>query len=244
MPFSSAPCPASWPVPYTVRKSAQARSARLRVRPESGLEVVLPQGMPPDLVPGILERHRAWIERTLTAVCGSASPAPTATLPELLSLHGGRLELPLRWGAGVRRATLQEGLLLLPEQADAVNAGCRRLREWLRAYAKETLERNLLELAAEHSFQVSAVRVRWQKSRWGSCTVRGSISLNICLVFMPDDLCRHVLLHELAHTRHCNHSQAFWKTLFAAEPDALAQDKRLRLAWRHIPAWIWTPAND
>lgn len=244
MPFPSTPSLPSWPVPYTVRKSARARSARLRVRPESGLEVVLPQGMPPALVPGILERHRAWIERTLTAVCGGNPLGPAAALPKGLVLHGGRTELPLLWDAAVRRATLRDGQLLLPEKSDAVGAGCRRLREWLRGYAKENLQTNLLDLAARHDFRVGAMRVRWQKSRWGSCTVRGAISLNICLIFLPDDMCRHVLLHELAHTRHCDHSQAFWKTLFAVEPDALAMDKRLRRAWRHVPTWVWTPDGD
>ncbi len=235
--------PLPWPVPYSVRESARARHARLRVRPESGLEVVLPRGMSRALIPELLERHRVWIQRTLRAVCGEAGQAVVSGLPEVLSLHGGRVALPLRWGAAVRGAVLREGELLLPEGPDNLASGCRRLREWVRGHARETLDRTLRELAAAHGFRVRGVRVRLQKSRWGSCTASGDISLNLCLVFLPDELCRHVLLHELTHTCHCNHGPGFWKALFVAEPDALALDKRLRRAWMHVPGWIWLASH-
>jgi len=83
------------------------------------------------------------------------------------------------------------------------------------------------------------VRFRRQKSRWGSCTAKGALNLNTCLVFLPTELARHIILHELAHTKHLNHGQGFWKLLFSMEENALALDKRLRRAWRHVPEWMW-----
>ena len=94
-------------------------------------------------------------------------------------------------------------------------------------------------LANEHGFAYSGLGIRFQRSRWGSCSAKGNISLNACLIFLPERLTRHILLHELCHTRQLNHSPEFWKQLFAVAPDALAHDKAMRHAWRHVPAWVF-----
>ena len=116
----------------------------------------------------------------------------------------------------------------------------RRLREWVREEARVYLGGLLDSLAREHGFSYASLSIRFQRGRWGSCSARGGISLNACLLFLPERLARHILLHELCHTRQLNHSRAFWKQLFAVDPNALAHDKAIRHAWRHVPAWIFT----
>jgi predicted metal-dependent hydrolase len=66
------------------------------------------------------------------------------------------------------------------------------------------------ELAREHGLSYSGVKVRRMKSRWGSCNARNGINLNSWLVMLPAHLSDYVILHELAHTRHRNHSSRFW----------------------------------
>lgn len=83
------------------------------------------------------------------------------------------------------------------------------------------------------------MRVRFQRTRWGSCSAKGSINLNAALLFLPERLVRYILLHELCHTRELNHSPAFWKLVFAADPDALAKDKAMRGAWKYVPDWLY-----
>ena len=68
-------------------------------------------------------------------------------------------------------------------------------------------------LAKKHGFRYSRCSVRDVQSRWGSCTSRGSINLNIHLVLLPDILIDYVLLHELCHTVEMNHSDRFWALL-------------------------------
>ena len=222
-----------WPPPYSVRVSAKAAHARLRVLPDKGLEVVLPRGMDPSLAAAFVDRHKLWVMRALHRV-GAENPANIG-VPDNLTLHGGTLQLPLCFAGETRQ---DEALVLSGRREDAETA-FRQLRQWVRSYATRRLARELEELAQEHGFRFSGLRFGCQKSRWGSCTSQGIIRLNICLVFLPPEMSRHVLLHELAHTRHCNHGQQFWQTLFAVEPDAMALDKRLRKAWRLVPAWIW-----
>ncbi len=111
------------------------------------------------------------------------------------------------------------------------------LREWVRKEARAYLGPRLDALAALHGLAHAGCSVRFQRTRWGSCSARGSISLNGCLLFLPENLTRYILLHELCHTRELNHSAAYWRLLFALEPDALALDRRMRSAWKYVPPW-------
>lgn len=94
----------------------------------------------------------------------------------------------------------------------------------LKARAARELPARLLALAAEHGFTVSRVTVRAQRTLWGSCSRRrASISLNWRLIRMPDAVRDYILLHELAHLHHADHSKAFWRlvaTICPAQRDA------------------------
>ena len=68
-------------------------------------------------------------------------------------------------------------------------------------------------LAEKHGFKVSGVKIRRMKSRWGSCNIKNTINLNSWLMMLPDHLTDYVILHEMVHTRHKNHSNRFWETL-------------------------------
>lgn len=70
--------------------------------------------------------------------------------------------------------------------------------------------------------------IRKQKTRWGSCSSRRNINLNLKAVFLPDDLFEYLIEHELAHLVHMNHSISFWTYLESRLPDARARQSRLR----------------
>ncbi len=93
---------------------------------------------------------------------------------------------------------------------------------------KATLRERLRQLAREHGFIYHGVTIRNQKTRWGSCSYRKTISLNARLAVLPPDLRDYVILHELAHTRVHNHSPAFWHELERHVPGARAYAARLQ----------------
>ncbi len=134
-----------------------------------------------------------------------------------------------------RPLPVPEPLIALPERAADLRV---LLREWVRREARVRLSAVLWSLANQYGFERREVSVRFQRTRWGSCPRRGNINLNACLIFLPERLARHIVLHELCHTRHMNHGEGFWKLLFSLEPDALARDRDMRGAWRHVPAWV------
>lgn len=88
----------------------------------------------------------------------------------------------------------------------------------LRVQAARELPARLLELAAAHGCRVTGVSIRDQRSRWGSCSPSGRISLNWRLVQVPPTVRDYVLLHELTHLAEPNHSRRFWKKLEAVCP--------------------------
>jgi predicted metal-dependent hydrolase len=96
----------------------------------------------------------------------------------------------------------------------------------LRRRAQKELPPQLLALAAVHGITVSRVSIRNQRSRWGACSSRGSITLNWRLILVPPFVREYVMIHELMHRRELNHSKRFWKHVAAACPQH--QDAR---AW-------------
>ena len=84
------------------------------------------------------------------------------------------------------------------------------LEKALRHEARRLLPPRLLNLAAQHGFTCTGVKIFNSKSHWGSCTARGSINLSLSLMLLPWHLVDYVLLHELCHTIEMNHSDRFW----------------------------------
>ena len=107
--------------------------------------------------------------------------------------------------------------------------------------AREKLSTRLHQLADQHSFTFTQVSIRRQKTRWGSCTSRGAISLNIALARLPQDLMDYVILHELVHTRIKGHGRTFWNELEKVHGQAIDHHRRLRF---YNPEMMLAAMND
>lgn len=88
----------------------------------------------------------------------------------------------------------------------------------LRTAAVRELPPQILTLAAQHGLSVNRVTIRNQRSRWGSCSSRGHITLNCRLMLMPPEVREYILIHELMHLKQANHSIRFWRLVEAACP--------------------------
>jgi hypothetical protein len=93
---------------------------------------------------------------------------------------------------------------------------------------KTTLVKRLKWLASKYGFSYNRVFIRNQKTRWGSCSTKNNISLNMKLVRLPDELVDYVILHELAHTIKRNHSKAFWAEMDKLVGNGKQMSSRLR----------------
>jgi predicted metal-dependent hydrolase len=235
--------------PYTIRVSAKAQRVTLRISPRVGFEVVIPRGYNRREVPSIVAGKRQWIERTLRRLGPLRSEEEAVALPTVLDLRALNLSWTVSYGvAGAGRSGTGQsgtvhcldcggrGLEVCCDPADPES--CRlALRNFLKERARRVLIPQLETLARHNNLPYSRIHIRGQKTRWGSYSARGTVSLNWKLLFLPPELVRYVLLHELCHGVHLNHSKRYWARLAELEPDFRDMNKRLRQGWGFVPAW-------
>lgn len=227
----------------SVRESTRAKRMSIHVSPHRGVEVVVPRATSPVRVARFVEEHRGWIERTRRRLRATPCAAFDDSLPERIDLRA----IDAAWDVSVgppkaqaRRVHLHEqpGMLRLKGNVDDLDACRNVLRRWLAEKGRTHLVPWIARLGRHHGFAHGRIQVRGQKTRWGSCSSRGTISLNWSLLFLSPSLVRYLMLHELAHTRVMAHDERFWSLLCAMEPRARQLDRQLNDAWRDIPGWV------
>jgi len=237
-----------------LRHSRRARRIAVRIGMTGRVELVVPRGVTERQAREFLHSRAEWIRhhverRRIAPVAGGEFPPARLELPML-----GETWRVFR-AAGTGRARLR----ILPATAahDAASPAIggasgvielrgsgapadwhRCLLAWLRRRALAEFGARLDALARRHGFSYSAVEVRCQRTRWGSCSTRGVISLNLGLLFQPEDVVHYLLCHELSHTRHMNHSARFWNCVAGCEPRWRELDAALLQGWRQVPAWL------
>ena len=218
---------------WTVRESARARRMSVRVWRDGAVEVVVPRRTRAEEVAAFVGRHRQWIERQRQR----STPRPAEPFPP------PRVELSAlgeSWSCVVARRrgidASPAGELVLP--ADVETSRLRALlQRWLAARAMEALEPRLARLAADMGVGYARLQIRRQRTRWGSCSTRGTISLNSCLLFQRPEVVRYLMVHELAHVEHMNHSARFWRHVARFEPGWRELDRELLQGWQRVPRW-------
>ncbi len=108
----------------------------------------------------------------------------------------------------------------------------RRLRVWLRKTAKETILGKLDYYKKQLAVEFNEVRVKEQKTRWGSCSQKGNLNFNWRLVSAPEEVIDYVVVHELCHLVHMNHSKNFWSLVGNILPDYKQLRKWLKVNGR------------
>ncbi len=224
---------------WNLRVSKRSRRMAIRVYPGGGVEIVVPEGTAARFVEGFVARHREWIARKVDEFARIPVPDRQA-LPTTVDLPaiGRRLVVEYRDRPG--RAVLREAgdLLQLGYDGQRPLLARHQLNRWLLRTAHAHFVPQLLELSQSHGLGFRRVQVRRQKTRWGSCSRSGTISLNACLLFHPPEVVKYLMLHELAHTVHMNHGRRFWALVGRLEPDWKRLDRELsRRAWERVPGW-------
>jgi predicted metal-dependent hydrolase len=226
---------------YQIRINRRARRAQIKVTHAGQVVVVLPCQVDHGQIANLVDRHRSWIDARL-----SEQARRIAALPEQLGMTPSTVHLCAigqRWqvcyGAAIDkpwRADSVSRQLLLRDRADDGTARDSLLR-WLHLAARRHLSSWLAQTSQQTGLVYSGLTIRAQKTRWGSCSSTGNINLNRNLLFLPAELVEYLLVHELCHTRHPNHSPAYWALVEQHLDDYRQRDQALRQAVRDIPLW-------
>ena len=224
---------------WQLRVSSKARHARLRILPFGGLEVVIPTRFPRRLVAELVAEHVDWARRQLAR---QEQLRESISLPSELRLAFDGSTTAIRYPIALEQA---QGELFV-DSADEVieirasgqRAASAELRHWIRQRARRLLPPLLQAISKHTGLAYNRVSIRSQKTRWGSCSNRDNISLNDQLLFLPADTVEYLMIHELCHTRHLNHSRAFWTLVQEHCPGYRAHEKRLGQSRNLVPDWF------
>jgi predicted metal-dependent hydrolase len=221
--------------PFSVRVSPRARRLTARVHVGGRVEIVVPIGVNSRAVRDFVQRFTPWIDRKVAAMRCFAEPA--APVPQSIEFAATDERFDVQWLQAARRSILQHGDRLTVHAPDDGHARL-VLQGWLMRAAEERLGPQLLRLADDLNYSVQRVVIRRQRTRWGSCSTRGTVSLNCSLVFLRPEVVRYLFKHELAHTKYMNHSAGFWRLVERLEPDYRRLDRELLAGWRTVPPWV------
>ena len=242
---------------YRVRESNRAKHVSIKVSVEGAVEVVVPRNFNRKQLPEILERRKQWILKTRSRLLSAAENTPkgweakkptsivfrwrSANLKETATdaeLDTWTVHYQPTAGNKITCIPKLNNQLTLKGNTDNVALCQSVLRKWLSHRAHKHLAPWLRQLGYEIDLPCRSISVRGQKTRWASCSSRKDISLNYKLLFLPRPLVHYVLVHELCHTVHMNHSKAFWALVESRLSDYAHWDKTLKEGWRYVPRWV------
>jgi predicted metal-dependent hydrolase len=231
--------------PLRVRESRRARYLTLRLLPPHTLELVVPRGTRAADVSAFVSENRRWIEdaRRELAACRPLRREGLPTAVDLAAI-GKRWQVVYRHEpAGRVRCRERGGVLEVTTSAPDRHGAADALRGWLLDEADYHLVPWLKREALVVGHRPSNVQVRLQRTRWGSCSNSGTVSLNAALMFLEPAVVRYLFVHELCHLIALNHSRRFWNAVARYEPGYEALDRRLTEAWHEIPLWAHPEAR-
>jgi predicted metal-dependent hydrolase len=214
------------PVELVVRRSRRARRLRLVVPVDGDPELVVPLGATRADIERMLAEHQAWLARQVAAARLAAERVPRLGLARPGVVWLGGVPHPVRRRPTTHPAPAELAAGELFVRGDEA-AATRAVERWYRRIARERIATVAAAESGRLGVAAGRLTIRDQRTRWGSCSARGTLSFSWRLVVCPHDVLRYVVVHELCHLVELNHSPSFWRTLDAALP-----------SWRQPAAWL------
>lgn len=201
----------------------------------------MPRRTRPDEVAAFVSENRDWISRALESFADDIS-AESYRLPNQVELQSVQKRAvvtyrPKRNAESVRHRELGGTLVLTGDVANEQKCVL-ALRRWLTKVARREFEPRMRRLSEECALPFDRLQIRAQRTCWGSHSSSGTISLNLSLLFLEAPVVRYLMVHELCHGRHMDHSDAFWALVSRFEPRYRRLDRQLSESWRQVPAWL------
>lgn len=228
--------------PYHLVSSSRAKYVRVKLSNKGELSVVVPRGVATKHAHEFLNSRKSWVHKHLQNL-----PLDKPQIrPDKIQLVVLNESWQIEYYVDPQKEP-EEGIQLIQTSRDQLtisgNSACLTdidlienvILQWCKQKAKPLFHSMLQETAEEFGFHYNRLSIRAQKTRWGSCSSSKNINLNCKLLFMPTEIVRYVMIHELCHTIEMNHSQQFWSLVEECDSAYKMHRKRLKELAREIP---------
>lgn len=203
-------------VVYSNRKSIEIRIE------QNGIVVFkVPKKTPDKIIEDVIKKRLTWIDEKVHLVLGQTMPVRDYENGEKVLYLGAKIDLKItRRSTDKAKISLvdNELVLIVPDNYDKDH-----IKEMLTALYKKLLKRHIasrIEVYQKHfKFRPEKVTIRDQKTRWGSCSSARNLSFNYRLMMAPKGVIDYIIVHEMSHLEHMNHSKSFWKKVHQVMPD-------------------------
>jgi predicted metal-dependent hydrolase len=209
-------------VNYSVRRSERAKHIRITISPHSGVVVTIPSRTRRYINPEqFLREKQEWVLKHITKIgaCQSSNPQELEN-GSVVNLQGSsytfwvcRREV---WQPQIELAGRE---LRLHVPANFKGDTKETVKAWVKNRAATVIRGETDQLAPRIGVNYTNVSIRDQKTKWGSCSRKGNLSFNWRLILFPHQVLRYVVIHELCHLRHFNHSPRFWSLVERHDPN-------------------------
>lgn len=212
-------------IDYSVRQSSEASRSRIDVD-TSGITVTIPEDQ--DIDPeAFLTERQDWVLDKHQEVESFLAEIPDRSFSpgESILFQGKEHQIT---ASDVDSPCIEAGRILLPSQLDAGTPIKESIEKLFRSEARAQIQSILDEYEDQIDGEYDTVYIRNQKTKWASCSPKNNLSFNWRLIMAPEDVLEYVVVHELVHLEHPNHSNRFWNRLEEIMPDYQERRKMLR----------------
>lgn len=217
-----------------LRKSRRSRAVKISVRPFGNINVSIPQTVSFSEAEKFVVQRKEWIKASIEKFKKIENKQTIFERDSVFKTHEHFLKILPHTGNTIKIIIKNKVIYVFyPENAEVKDPRIQKairkavLEAW-RIEAKKYLPQRVKDMAEKHGFKFNNVTIKNAGTRWGSCSFKNNINLNIQLMRLPQNLCDYIILHELAHTVEKNHGKSFWDLLDKISGNAKMLDKELK----------------
>ena len=209
---------------------SRRKTVAIQIYPDKHIELKVPLLYNVDNAEPFLQKHYRWIFKRLDAPIISKSETKRFVSGELHYYLGKQYPLKIIISPN-NNVTFQDDVIMVYAKNDLPELIETLLEKWYLTQARHVFQEisiPLMKQMEKYNVFPKSFTIKKMKTRWGSCSSKGSISLNLDLIKLPEQCIKEVILHELCHLVHFNHSKAFYALMTAEMPDWKYWKKELK----------------
>lgn len=200
---------------YILKRNRKSRSVRISITQEGEVIVTAPPLIPEFFIKSVVEKSEVWIQRNVSKI--QRTKARMHEYGDILYL-GTPMKIKILYEENKTGVEIEGNTLCVFPVLKTDESAKKQLIRWYKARAETQITDAVFSYAKKMNVSFEKVVFRDQKTRWGSCSSTGTLSFNWKLIQAPVEVMEYVVIHELSHITHMNHSNKFWQRVLTFDP--------------------------